>query len=236
VFVVISLIFRHRVALRRCAYIYAVALLTCVPWLLYTYSLSGHVFYWGNSGGLSLYWMSSTDKQNQGDWFTYRSVFTRPELAVHRPFFETIDTLDPIARDAALQTAAINNIRSNPLKFAQNVAANISRLWFSFPYSFTQQKLTTLFYMIPNSLILLLLVFCIPVLVLQWRSVRPEALSFLLFAGAGFGLHALLSAYARMLLPIVPVLLWAIFYALTNHVQIKFTAPQRVTSTVASGD
>lgn len=231
IFVILSVVFRHRVALRRSAFIYTIALVICVPWLLYTFSLSGHIFYWGNSGGLSLYWISSTNTQNLGDWFSFQSVFIRPELASHRPLFETLTQLDPIARDVALQNAAINNIRSNPIKFLQNVFANISRLWFSFPFSFTQQKLTTLFYLIPNSFILMLLILCIPVLFIKRRAVKPEAVSFILFAGAGFGLHALLSAYARMLLPIIPMLLWLIFYTFTNHIQIKLIAGQAVMST-----
>src|SRR5262249_2467752 len=138
------------------------------------------------------------------------------------PYFEELAKLDPIARDAALQAAAIENIRSKPLKYLQNVIANVSRLWFSFPYSFTQQKVTTLFYLIPNSFLLVSLIFCIPILVIQWRKLAPETLLFSLFAITAFGLHALLSAYARMLTPIVPILLWLVFYTVACQVKISF--------------
>ncbi len=45
------------------------AFLFTVPWLIYTYSLTGRVFYWSNSGGANLYWMSSSATGEWGDWF-----------------------------------------------------------------------------------------------------------------------------------------------------------------------
>ena len=48
----------------------------------------------------------------------------------------------------------IENIKTHPKKFMRNVAANISRMCFSFPYSYTPQKLTTLFYVLPNAFLL----------------------------------------------------------------------------------
>jgi 4-amino-4-deoxy-L-arabinose transferase-like glycosyltransferase len=44
---------------KRAVWVCCFALLTCLPYLFYTYSLTGKVFYWANSGGMSLYWMST---------------------------------------------------------------------------------------------------------------------------------------------------------------------------------
>lgn len=44
---------------------------------------------------------------------------------------------------------AISNIRHHPLKYMANWLAKMGRLLFSYPYSFTAQKLSTYFY-VPN--------------------------------------------------------------------------------------
>ena len=45
-----------------------VAMLVNIPYLMYTYGLTGNLFYWGNSGGQSLYWMSTPYADEYGDW------------------------------------------------------------------------------------------------------------------------------------------------------------------------
>ena len=60
------LVSRRAPMARRSVTALLVALLLCTPWLLYTYSLTSRPFYWGNSGGLSLYWMSAPE--NLGDY------------------------------------------------------------------------------------------------------------------------------------------------------------------------
>src|SRR5579871_2246859 len=72
-------VLRRSPAARRATIAAAVALLLCTPWLGYTYSLTHKPFYWGNSGGDSLYWMSAPG--NLGDWHSGTEVFTLPQLA-----------------------------------------------------------------------------------------------------------------------------------------------------------
>ena len=38
------------------------------PYALYTWRLTGRVFYWANSGGTTLYWMSTPFEGEYGDW------------------------------------------------------------------------------------------------------------------------------------------------------------------------
>jgi len=194
----------RRPAVRRMAAIYLVGLLTAVPYLAYTYHLTGRVFYWSNCGGLSLYWMSTPYAEEWGDWFHREDVYGRPELARHRPVFDSVAALSPVDRDAAFRRRAVDNILARPEKYLRNVAANVTRIWFSFPYSYTPQKLTTLFYVLPNSLLLSGLVFAGVVL---WTR-RPPGVGdchlVLVLMGLTLAGSSLLSAYARMLAPVVP--------------------------------
>lgn len=46
-----------------------VALTTSSPYLLYTYHLTGKIYYLGSSGGNNLYWMSTPYEYEYGSWF-----------------------------------------------------------------------------------------------------------------------------------------------------------------------
>jgi len=46
-----------------------VALFTTAPFLIYTYHLTGRIFYWGSTGGNNLYWMTSPHDGEYGNWF-----------------------------------------------------------------------------------------------------------------------------------------------------------------------
>jgi hypothetical protein len=48
-----------------------IALATTVPYLIYTYHLSGKIFYWSSFGGNNLYWMSSPYEGEYGDWMGF---------------------------------------------------------------------------------------------------------------------------------------------------------------------
>jgi 4-amino-4-deoxy-L-arabinose transferase-like glycosyltransferase len=74
----------------------AVGLVLCVPWLVYTYSLTSNIFYWGNSGGLSLYWMAAPG--GVGDWHETAAVNVYPQLSGSRPLFAEISHLGPVAQ------------------------------------------------------------------------------------------------------------------------------------------
>ena len=126
---------------RRLGAMVGLALALCAPWLAYTASETGRFFQWGNSGGLSLYWMSSPHPNDLGDWRQANQVFTDEALAPHRPFFETLRGLPLPEQNARLEREALANIVGHPLEYATNVAANVSRLLFDAPYSGTPQRL-----------------------------------------------------------------------------------------------
>jgi hypothetical protein len=198
---------RRSAAARRMAAINALALVLCLPWLAYTYSVSHKVFYWGSSGGDSLYWMASPYTGQLGDWHANDEVFSNPVLAPNRPDFARTRTLDQVQGDDVLRHQATRWIRAHPTQYVRHVADNLSRIWFNFPYSFTAEHLGLLLYVVPDALLLACAAFSMFVL---WRSRRDVPLSvqaFVLFFVLGLGVQSLLAAYQRMLIPLVPPLL-----------------------------
>jgi hypothetical protein len=187
------------------------ALIVCLPYLIYTYTITGRIFYWSNAGGMSLYWMSTPYENEYGDWFSSRDVAENPSLASHHGrFFSKLSTIkDGVTMDDRFKEAAVQNISAHPIKYFKNWLANVGRLLFSYPFSYTPQKLSTYFYLIPNSFL-----FCISMLLLypymaHWRTVPREAhFVFGLFL-VSFAASSLLSAYDRQFSPLVPMLaLW----------------------------
>jgi 4-amino-4-deoxy-L-arabinose transferase-like glycosyltransferase len=192
----------------RAAAVLALALALCLPWLAYTYSKTDRLFVWGNSGSLSLYWMTSPHEGDLGDWHQAHLVFTDPDLRPHREFFESLRGLDLAEQNAEIEREALGNIADHPDAYAENVVANVSRMFFNSPYSRTRQQTNDVFYALPNAILLGAAVLCAFVLVPRRRLLPAETGVFVLFASTGFALHALVSAYPRMLAPIVPLLVW----------------------------
>jgi 4-amino-4-deoxy-L-arabinose transferase-like glycosyltransferase len=205
---------------RRLVAMYALGLALCAPWLAYTTAETGRVLQWGNSGGLSVYWMSSPVKGDLGDWQKAEAVFTDPNLAQHRSFFATLEGRTLSEQNARLERRALENIRDHPLKYLENMAANVSRLFFDTPYSYSSQRLTAVYFAVPNALLLGVLLLAVVVAVRVRGSLPPPTTPFATFAIAAFCLHVLASAYPRMLFPIVPVLVWFAATIIANHVQI----------------
>lgn len=199
---------------RQVALIFAAGLTLCVPWLIFTYSVTGQPFLWGNSGPLSLYWMSSPYSQDLGDWRggPEQILITDPLLKPHRAYFRRLAKLDPVEQNKQLESTALSNVRDHPSKFAKNLAANISRLLFNFPYSAKQESLKTLFYLLPNALLLgALLVSAL--LLAASRSFPTQAVLFLVLGIASFAVHCVLAGYPRFLMPLVPIPVSIVAYA-----------------------
>jgi 4-amino-4-deoxy-L-arabinose transferase-like glycosyltransferase len=192
------------VALRGAA-VLAVGLAVCVPWLVYTHHVTGKQFYWGNSGGLSLYWMAPSQSGDLGEPHTADEVFSDPGLAPHRPFFRSIEPLAPVKEDEALRHEAVDRIEQDPAGYGRNLAANFSRLWLRWPISRESFGPKALFYAVPGAILLVAL------LVALWRVVRrrarvpAELAPFLLVAAGGFAAHLLVAGYPRSIAPLVPV-------------------------------
>lgn len=206
------------------------AMVFCLPYLVYTFTVSGKIFYWGNAGGMQLYWMSSPYPDDLGDWHL-KDLSEHPSLKQnHAAFFASIDTLGPVEKDEAFKRKAIENIQANPSKFVKNWAMNCMRILFSYPLSFLKPSLGVFRYVFPHSF---LIVFAILIAYPSFKYHRriPTEIWSLLFLMATYYLgSSLLAAYARFFYPIVPVLVLWIAICFHNFVRLDFKAPQSDTT------
>ncbi len=203
--------------------IFATALLLCAPYLLYTFHMTGKPFYWSTAGGMSLYWMSSPSDDEYGDWHSFDDVTNNPRLQrVHGDLFSSISGLSIVEKDAEFKKQALRNIKNHPAKFVKNWIANICRMIFQSPYSYTDQKLRPFFYAVPNIFIVVLVVISAYPLVIK-RSEIPFEIAFLLcMAAFYFGGSSLLSSYSRHFWPVIPFLFLWLYFCCTKIVKFEF--------------
>jgi hypothetical protein len=197
-----------------------IAFAVTLPYLGYTYHLTGKAFYWGNSGGMSLYWMSTPYNNEYGDWKLpelsnnqYPMLFKSPEGASmlkknHAIEVSFILKHDAIEQDALFKQAAIRNIGNHPFKFIANYYYNCSRMLFNFPYSYSYQDGAIVGNIIRGSLLLWSSLIGIAVTLLNWRRIIYPVKFLLLLTGIYLTLSGALSAYPRQLDVMVPVLLF----------------------------
>jgi hypothetical protein len=202
--------------------IYVIALLFCFPYLLYTYSLTDKLFYWGDSGGSSLYWMASPYNNEYGDWHHYETVISNSQLHNHKEFFNKLETRPGIERNEELKRAAIHNIINNPVKYICNLSANIGRMLFSYPYSYTPQKTRTYFYIVPNMFLVVLSVLCIYPYLKRLKAMPEEINCLITFFLVSFGGSSMLSAYPRQFMILMPILVLWISYILTSIIIVDW--------------
>jgi 4-amino-4-deoxy-L-arabinose transferase-like glycosyltransferase len=215
-----------------------IALATNAPYLIYTYHLTGKMFYWSSFGGVNLYWMTTPFKGEYGDADSFLkntngSVSSVNQLIVNDTLrsnylkkYEEIMKYPPaeLDRDIAFKKIAINNIKSYPQKFILNCFCNVGRILFDSPYSYTLQKPQHLLRLPFNGIIIVLMFFCLIPTLFNWRNVSYSIRFLLFFALLYFGGSILGCAETRMFTVIVPVLLvWiAIISAKSINVKLKF--------------
>lgn len=203
-----------------------------LPYLGYTYHLTGRPFYWANSGGMSLYWMSTPYENEYGDWQSYlfsegfKGRNTEAIRNNHEADYAEIFRLKGVERDDLFRKKAIENIRKHPKKYLVNCVANINRLLFGFPNSYQYENLKFL-RMLPNIFILSLIAYSLVVTLLNLRHIPAEILFLVLLVFVYLGLSTLVSAYPRMFLVVVPVLLLWIAYVAGRTISLKlFFTPE----------
>lgn len=202
---------------RRWTLVCGVGMLCCMPWLAYTYSVTHHLFYWGNSSGIQLYWMSSPAPGQLGEWHASHTVFADPRLAAYRPLFHHLATLSPLQRDLELRHVALVQAVGHPAKYALNMLANLSRMFFGFPFSFTLSASVIIGLVVFNGALVGGLIATAVSLRRTRHSLPPEARPFLWFAALGFAIHLFPSAEPRFLIPLIPVPVWLMAHALNGR-------------------
>lgn len=212
--------------LKKTFWLYLLALLFSSPYLFYTYSLTGKPFFWGTNGGVCLYWMSSPFEEELGDWRGSRTnqlqAFGIQEtVARHGKFFETVSSLNMTEADARFKAEALKNIRAHPLKFIKNWICNVGRLLFDYPFSYTLQRMSTLFNIGINMFLAVFSVLCAYLSFIGRKKIPFEIFSLLFFAIVSFGGNSLLCAYERLFRVLVPIFVLWILVTLKKTVSLR---------------
>lgn len=186
------------------------ALILCLPYLFYTYSITGKLFYWSNSGSMSLYTMSTPESGEFGDWKGANVLKSKP---YHKEFMDSVLVLTPLERDDAYMEKAVENIRENPGKYVLNWVANVNRLLFSFPLEDQSVMRTyySIFKLLPQATVVILILLTLSVGFIKWRQIPGEMLLLVIFMLIYLGGSSLLSAVERMFYITIPV--WTIYMA-----------------------
>ena len=204
--------------LRTLAVACAVGLLVCAPWLAHTWSKTGKANFWGNSGGMQLYFMTLPEREYFGDWINFVAIQQNPDFfRPHVDFINRTVKLDWVAQDGEFKREAMRHCREHPGKCFQNWRANVNRMAFGFPntrYPGSETDLTTgnraFVYAFPFFLCLL---FAAPGWLGRGR-IPVWVHACLVFAGLSLGGMSLVSAIPRQVFPLLPLLgIWVVAVA-----------------------
>jgi len=224
-----------------------IGFLTTAPYLVYTYNLTGKIFYWSSFGGNNLYWMSTPYEGEYGTYYRFPFVSSPDRVPGsektvklhHQQDFEELlkdsevrkaniingeiqeDLSNGTAQDDLLKKIAIQNIKLHPLKFLQNCVSNAGRMLFNYPASFVLQKPSTLLRLPVNGTLLVLTIFCLIPTIINWKKLMFSLKFLLIFTFVYLGGSLLGSAGPRMFTVIVPILLIWIAYVSEKTVKIK---------------
>ncbi len=153
----IVFIFKRHVVIKKTIFVYLLGFSLCIPYLAYTHSLTGKHLYWIDCAGKDLYCMSSLHPKDLGNYFSTKDMDANPERKeYHSDYYKAITSDKMIERDKLLMDIAIKNIKTKPTKYLKNWVANICRLLFNYPYSYTYQAMRSYFYFIPNMFLIVL--------------------------------------------------------------------------------
>lgn len=215
------------------------AFLTLSPYLIYTYQLTGKIFYLSTASGEVLYWMTSLDEHEYGDWnnhtFTANcnatSTFCNAELLKknHGADYAQLHSMkSAIEVDSLFKVFAIQHVKSSPIKYVKNWFANIGRLLFGFPASYYFQHPTTLVRIYVNSILLLAMIYSFIFSLYNWKNISLEIKILVCFSMLYLGLSSLVSAYPRQFNVMVPAILIWVCYALKNTVRVRLKMQKEV--------
>ncbi|MDH3695258.1 MAG: glycosyltransferase family 39 protein, partial [Gammaproteobacteria bacterium] len=89
--------------------VFVLALCLCIPYLIYTHSVSSKFFYWGTQGSENLYWLTSPHPEEWGNSIPMKQIYERVELNHHMEFFNKLASLNAIERDNLFKKKVLEN-------------------------------------------------------------------------------------------------------------------------------
>lgn len=223
---VVGFAISRRPALGRAAVAAGIAFALCTPYLAYTHHLTGRVLYWGSAAGMSLYFMSTPHPEESGDWYHQGHVrkvraLRKNHLAVLErigrfkevPKGSSVGELHYLCTDDAdeeFRWLAMQNIREHPGKYLKNWIANVSRLFFETPFSYSVWPSKPSIFVV-NGPILLLFLWAVVAALRDRRRVHADMLMLLLLGLIALGGISLISAVGRYSAPVMPLIgLWTL--------------------------
>lgn len=220
---------RKENAYKRSILILLVAFITVTPYLLYTYHITGRFFYWGNSGGMSLYWMSNPNEKEYGTWHNENLnpvikdidiVITGALLKLnHQKDIDEVRKYKGVQKDDAYKRIAIQNIKNHPVKYFKNIVANISNLLFDFPQTYAyQHPIIKIWYF---SILYTLMLISFVLTILNWGKITFSIRFIVVFVFVYLCGSSLVSGANRQFIIMVPALLLWIAYILDKLIILK---------------
>ena len=215
---------RFRTAAKKSALIFSVAFIFCLPWLFYTFNLTHKVFYWSNSGSMSLYTMSSPFPDESGQWHMEEQLAKNPNHAV---FMDSILQLTPLEREDAYKKQAVINIKSHPAKYLTNMVSNTGQLLF-FPSDLAPDTIFAYIPFIPNMFIVVFIVLTLTTSIVYYKRIPKEIIFLALFILIYLSGSLFVTAYRRMFHITMPFWFFFFAYVFTNliNINIKKNDPQ----------
>ena len=226
----IFLIFSRSNKTKNSLLVLVISFMFCIPYLMYTYSVTGKAFVWGTQGGEMLYWRSSPFQKEQGNWTSIKSVledkpsdyFSNTILYQnHGEFIKELQPLSHLKRDSVFKAKALENIKNYPEKYIKNTAASAVRLFINYPYSYTPQKMSTLFYIIPGMFLLIFLFMAITIGAINWKLITFETRFLILLTLIFLGGLTLLDGRVRHSTPAIPILIFLIAFVFHQFTEVK---------------
>ena len=203
----------------------------CIPYLLYTYSLTNKMFYWSDAGGSSLYSMSTPYENEYGDFFPATEglgglSYSRKKKKKnnnlkenHIMFIKTLNGLNGVEKDQRLKKESIKNIISYPTKYLKNIIYNFGRISIRYPFTNREVKPLLLLILIFHfSLLLFPLLLSIKKII---SNVIYEKIIITPFFSVFLLGTLLLSAESRFIFPIYPILIYIISSLFVNEKTIN---------------
>ena len=201
---------------------FSLSLIFILPYLLYTYQVSGKFPYLGNSGGMQIYWMTVDGQEHTGEWHPFPGDWNPfPASSTHqwstgnytnevwyqenKMVIDEWKKLGPIEADSYLKQMAWQNIKSQPLIYLKNIYYNASRLILNIPRDQNRKAGKSAWL---NFIFVIGIGFILFNLKKLLTGKHTAALFLLLFLGSYLFGSLLLCGYARFFVIVFPVIVY----------------------------
>ena len=249
----LSYFFLKRKVFKNIGQMSVLSLLFCLPYLIFTFTLTNKIFYWSDAGGQLLYWTSSPYKTDLGEWHTLQinhdhfaarynafsgldSLYLRKVNDViiseinsnHKEFAQSLSGKNSIQRDEAFRQKALQNIKENPKAFLHNWFLNTGRLLVGIPHAMYHKPpfspFFTLINTIKSSFLLCFLLTAIVLFLGNLNGTGSFTLWLFLILIIYLGGQSILATQSqRFLLPVYPLLLFFIALVFNHTISLKWT-------------